>query len=82
MASAGLTRHLGKGITLDVGYSHIWFKDAPISVGPGHPDQPLLITTIPGVFNTYGGTVHTHVQIFSLAFRKELWAPEVLVTKY
>jgi long-chain fatty acid transport protein len=82
MLSTGLTRHLGKGITLDVGYSYIWFKDAPINIGPGTPDQTKLITLIPGVFNTYVGDVKTHVQIFSLAFRKELYAPDVLVTKY
>jgi long-chain fatty acid transport protein len=81
-ASAGITRYLGKGITLDFGYSHIWFKDAPIFVGPGHPDQPQLVTLIPGVFNTYAGTVHTHVQIWSLAFRKRLYEPEVVAAKY
>jgi long-chain fatty acid transport protein len=81
MVSTGLTRILGKGITLDFGYSYIWFQDAPINVGPGNPDQTKLITLIPGVFNSYFGDVHTHVQIASVALRKEL-VPDVLVTKY
>jgi long-chain fatty acid transport protein len=81
MASTGITRILGKGITLDFGYSYIWFKDAPIRVGPGHPDQTKLITLIPGVFNSYGADVRTHVQVVSLAIRKE-FLPDVLVTKY
>jgi len=79
--SSGITRYLGKGITLDFGYSYIWFADAPILVGPGNPDQSKLITLIPGVFNTYAGDVKTHVQIVSLALRKEL-LPDVVVTKY
>jgi long-subunit fatty acid transport protein len=79
--SSGITRYIGKGITLDFGYSHIWFADAPILVGPGHPDQSKLITLIPGVFNTYAADVKTHVQIVSLALRKEL-LPDVVVTKY
>jgi long-chain fatty acid transport protein len=79
--SSGITRNLGKGITLDFGYSYIWFADAPINVGPLNPDQSKLITLIPGVFNTYAGDVKTHVQIVSLALRKELF-PDVVVTKY
>ena len=81
MLSSGLTRILGKGITLDFGYSYIWFKDAPLNIGPGSPDQTKLITLIPGVFNTYVGNVQTHVQVVSLAIRKE-FLPDVLVTKY
>jgi len=81
MLSTGLTRYIGKGITLDFGYSYIWFQDAPINVGPGNPDQTKLITTIPGVFNTYGADVRTHVQVVSVALRKEL-LPDVIVTKY
>jgi long-chain fatty acid transport protein len=79
--STGLTRYLGKGITLDFGYSFIAFQNAPINVGPGHPDQVQLITLIPGVFNTYQGTAHTNVQIVSLALRKAI-EPDVVVTKY
>jgi long-chain fatty acid transport protein len=71
--SSGITRYLGKGITLDFGYSYIWFADAPILVGPGSPDQSKLITLIPGVFNTYAGDVKTHAQVVSLSLRKELW---------
>jgi long-chain fatty acid transport protein len=81
IASTGLTRILGKGITLDFGYSYIWFKDAPINVGPGNPEQTKLITLIPGVFNTWAGDVRTHVQVVSLGLRKE-FLPDVLVTKY
>jgi long-chain fatty acid transport protein len=71
MASMGITRILGKGITLDAGYTYIWFKDAPINAGPGNPEQLKLITLIPGVFNTWVGDVHTHVQVVSLSLRKE-----------
>ena len=71
----------GAYITLDFGYSYIWFKDAPIRVGPGHPDQTKLITLIPGVFNSYGADVRTNVQVISLAIRKE-FLPDVIVTKY
>jgi hypothetical protein len=77
-----LTRVLGKGITLDFGYSYIWFKDAPINVGPGNPEQMKLITLIPGVFNTYVGDVKTHVQVVSLGIRKEFLPDAPLVTKY
>ncbi len=79
--SAGMTRYLGKGITLDWGYSYIQFQDAPINVGPGYPDQSNLITLIPGVFNTYVGNANTHIHIVSLALRYKL-APEAVVTKY
>jgi long-chain fatty acid transport protein len=79
--STGITRYLGKGITLDFGYSYIAFKEAPINVGPGHPDQANLITLIPGVFNTYQGTGHTNIQVVSLALRKTL-LPDAIVTKY
>jgi outer membrane immunogenic protein len=75
-----LTRYLGKGITLDFGYSYIWFQDAPILTGPGTPDQTKLITLIPGVFNTYAGDVKTHVQIASVSLRKEL-LPDVVTAK-
>jgi long-chain fatty acid transport protein len=80
MVSTGLTRYLGKGITLDFGYSYIWFQDAPINVGPGNPDQTKLITLIPGVFNSYGADVRTHVQIASVSLRKEL-LPDVVTAK-
>jgi hypothetical protein len=33
------------------------------------------------VFNTYVGNVQTHVQVVSLAIRKE-FLPDVLITKY
>jgi long-chain fatty acid transport protein len=79
--SSGLTRYLGKGITFDFGYSYVAFADAPINVGPGHPDQPQLITAIPGLLSTYSANVHTHVQIVSVALRKSL-EPDVIVTKY
>jgi long-chain fatty acid transport protein len=79
--STGFTRILGKGITLDFGYSYLWFADAPINVGPLNPDQTKLITLIPGVFNTYVGDVKTHAQIVSVALRKE-FLPDVVVTKY
>jgi long-chain fatty acid transport protein len=79
--STGMTRYLGKGITLDFGYSYVMFQEAPINVGPGHPDQPNLITLIPGVFNSYSGVARTNIQIVSLALRKAL-EPDVVVTKY
>jgi long-chain fatty acid transport protein len=78
--STGLTRYLGKGITLDFGYSYIWFQDAPINIGPGSPDQTKLITLIPGVFNSYGADVKTHVQIASVSLRKEI-LPDVVTAK-
>ena len=80
MVSTGLTRYLGKGITLDFGYSYIWFQDAPILVGPNNPDQTKLITLIPGVFNTYAGDVKTHVGIASVSLRKEI-LPDVVTAK-
>jgi len=54
--SVGLSQKVYKGLTLDLAYSYTWIADQLIVVGPGNPDQAKLITIIPGIFNTWGGS--------------------------
>ena len=79
-ASAGLTYQLGRGIHFDLAYTHIWVKDAPISISAasGNP-------WFNGVVN-YNGTVNGHADIVSGALVVPFAAlqpppPKQLVTK-
>jgi len=67
--SAGFSHKLTGGLTVDFGYSYKWIDSQTILVGPGNPDQSKLITLIPGVFNTWGGSTSGHDQAVSLALR-------------
>jgi long-subunit fatty acid transport protein len=67
--SVGLSQKLIQGLTFDFGYSYTWIGDQQIFVGPGHPDQPKLLTLIPGVFNSWGGSASSHSQVVSFALR-------------
>ena len=83
-ASIGLSHKLTDRLTFDVGYSYTWIADQQIIAGPGNPDQTKLITLIPGVFNTWAGSVASHSQAVSLALRynfAEQAVPPSIVTK-
>ena len=78
--SAGLSYNITNALKLDFGYSHIFVKDAPINIVPGHP------WFSPGIPIPYIGSVESHVDIISvsLSYRWDEPAPvrkTALVTK-
>lgn len=83
-ASLGLSQKLTDRLTFDIGYSYKWIADQQIVVGPGNPEQQQLITLIPGVYNTWAGSVASHSQTVSVALRYDFAeppAPPSIVTK-
>jgi long-chain fatty acid transport protein len=64
--SVGSTYKVSRALSLDFAYSHLFVKDTPINVGPGH-------SSFDGV--TYNGTVDSHVDIVSLALKYRWDAP-------
>jgi long-chain fatty acid transport protein len=67
--SVGLSQKLMDRLTFDFGYSYSWIADQQIVAGPGHPDQPKLLTLIPNLFNTWAGSASGHSQAVSFALR-------------
>jgi long-chain fatty acid transport protein len=63
--SAGLTYNWNERIALEVGYSHVFVRDASIAIGPGNP----LFDTSGGALGTFAGTATSHIDILSLGFR-------------
>jgi long-chain fatty acid transport protein len=75
--SAGLSYNITQALKLDVGYSHIFVKDAPVNIVPGHPSFG---------FAPYSGTVESHVDIVTVGLTYSWGAPApvkktALVTK-
>jgi long-chain fatty acid transport protein len=72
----GLSYNYSEKLSFDIGYSHIFVKDSPINIGPGHPAfNPAL--------GTFTGIAKSDVDIISVGFRYR-WgagAPAPLVTK-
>jgi long-chain fatty acid transport protein len=72
----GATYNWSDRLAFDLGYSHIFVKDAPINIVPGHPlFNPAL--------GTFTGNAETHVDIISVGFRYRWGADPVkpIVTK-
>ena len=55
--SAGFSYNITHQLKLDIGYSHIFVKDAPVNIVPGHPAFGLV---------PYSGTVESHVDIVTV----------------
>jgi len=62
--SVGATGHLTKHLSVDLAYSYIDFKNAPINVILGNPSF--------NGFVTYVGTVNARVNVISLSLRYQL----------
>ena len=75
--SAGLSYNITQQLKLDFAYSHIFVKDAPVNIVPGHP----AFGAIP-----YTGNVESHVDIVTVGLSYSWGAPApvrqtALVTK-
>jgi long-chain fatty acid transport protein len=75
--SAGFSYNITQQLKLDFGYSHIFVKDAPVNIVPGHPAFGLV---------PYSGTVESHVDIVTVGLTYSWGAPApvrqtALVTK-
>ncbi len=75
--SAGFSYNITQQLKLDVGYSHIFVKDAPVNIVPGHPSFGFV---------AYSGTVESHVDIVTVGLTYSWGAPApvrqtALVTK-
>ena len=75
--SAGFSYNITQQLKLDFGYSHIFVKDAPVNIVPGHPSFGLV---------PYSGTVESHVDIVTVGLTYSWGAPApvrktALVTK-
>jgi long-chain fatty acid transport protein len=73
--SIGLSYRAMENLWLDLAYTHIFIKDTPINIGPGHPHFNPLVPIL------YNGTVDSSVDIISLGLRYQLGAPPPLVVK-
>jgi long-chain fatty acid transport protein len=73
---AGVTYNWSNRLALELGYSHIFVKDAPVNIVAGNP----LFTAGAG---TYTGIGETSIDIISLGFRYKFGEPPVkaIVTK-
>jgi long-chain fatty acid transport protein len=70
----GLTYNWSEQLALEFGYSHIFVKDAPINITPGHPlFNPAL--------GTFVGEGRTSVDIISLGLRYKMGVHAPLMTK-
>jgi long-chain fatty acid transport protein len=75
--SAGFSYNITQALKLDFAYSHIFVKDAPVNIVPGHPAFGVI---------PYSGTVESHVDIVTVGLSYSWGAPEpvrktALVTK-
>jgi long-chain fatty acid transport protein len=61
-AGIGASYNWSDRLAFDLGYSHIFVKDAPINIVPGHP---LFVPAL----GTFTGNAETHVDIISVGFR-------------
>jgi long-chain fatty acid transport protein len=76
--STGLSYEVNDRFTVNASYSHIFVKEAPIAIGPGHATYSGTL------LNAYNGSAKSQIDIFSLGVTTK-WgakAPGVLVAKY
>jgi len=71
--SIGATNTVTSRLSIDLAYSYVQVKDAPINLTPGSGNPSF----IPGV--TYVGTVESSIHILSLGFRLKLNPPPAAV---
>jgi long-chain fatty acid transport protein len=65
----GVTHDPTPALTLDVGYSYIKVKTAPINVVPGHDDSSHLLFPPPLGQLSYFGAGHIDISVISIALR-------------
>jgi long-chain fatty acid transport protein len=75
--STGLTYNWSESVALELGYSHVFVRNAAIAIGAGNP----LFDTSGGALGTFAGTAKSHVDILSLGFRYRWGQFPPLVTK-
>lgn len=68
---AGLTYTWSERLAFDLGYSHIFVRNAPIAIGPGH----ALFDTSGGALGTFSGSARSHVDIVSIGLRYRWGGP-------
>lgn len=76
-ASAGLTYQINQRMAFNLGYTHIWVKDAPLNVVPG-------VNPTASANNTLLGSSRTSIDIISAGFTVKFGAedPKPVVRKY
>jgi long-chain fatty acid transport protein len=70
--SAGLSYNITPALRLDFGYSHIFVKDTPINIVPGHPSFGVI---------PYIGSVDSHVDIVTVGLSYRFDQPALAPVK-